>query len=522
LLINDLKEIEKFYNKNGYLDAQVQDVNIFWYDDSSKVMIFIVMDEGKPAILEDIELTGVKAASDEQILDLLNLKKGETVNFEQIAKGEAKIIEYYGNQGYLSASLTRNLVRDGLNATLLLDVNEGPQYILSDVNVEGNAKTRDWVIKKELKTQQGEILTYKDVELLRTRLYQQGLFQTINIETRPTPFSHIRDLNIKVEEKDAGELSFGGGYGSDEGLRLSGQIGYLNLFGRSAGVGLESRLSFKSRSLNARYNEPFFLKTSLFAESNLTWKYLEEPYFNRETQEMTLKIGKFLSDFWRLQEGYTLRRTMLYDLIPELAEAVGTGNTSLIFTESIFDTRDSKIYTRKGLYLYSRLSIAEPYILGNIGFLRTIGELRAFHPIFKPLIFAFQTKSENIFRLEEADIPLEEIFFLGGKGTVRGYPQNSLGPKTPSGIPTGGKFYYFSRAETRINVWKYLWLKSFIDNGGLYNNISSGKFNASSTGGGFGIRLALGMWTARLEYAWQFSREEIKPGAYYFDLGQEF
>ena len=521
LLTRDLKAVSDFYYQSGYLDARVVDFKIEWSADSSEVDISITLDEGEPVLIDSIEIIGIKKLQYEEIHEKLGLEKGNRIDFKAIAAGEAKVMRYYGNRGHLAATISKTIIREGNKADLIYSIDEGPQYVLGKVQIEGNEKTKNWVIKDEFRVERGGILTLDKIDTYRQRLYRQGLYRSIHLDIQPTPFDRIRDLRVIVEEKEAGELSFGGGYGSEERLRLSGHIGYINLYGRGTRIGLRTRMSSRIRSVETHYHEPHFLGSRFFFESGLSWRFNQEPNFDRETDELYLLLGRLKGHCCRFTWGYKYRQAILMDISPELAESQGHGRSSTFFTEANYDNRDSKIFTRRGIYANGRCGVAEPYALGDVGFLKAVGEIRGFKPIFGTMIFAVQGKSGRIFRLEEEKIPLEEMFFLGGAGSVRGYERNSLGPKTLSGTPTGGKFYYFLRGEIRLNLWKPLWIKTFFDNGGLFRNFSHARLAGSDSSGGLGLQVVWGIWTARIDYAWRID-DDILPGEIYFDVGQVF
>jgi outer membrane protein assembly factor BamA len=195
---------------------------------------------------------------------------------------------------------------------------------------------------------------------------------------------------------------------------------------------------------------------------------------------------------------------------------------SQLFVESIYDTRDSKILTRKGHLFRTKASVSHFLMKRQPGFLRLEGGIRKFIPIKRFGVLAFQMKSGSIFNASEDPVPLEERFFFSGNTNVRGYPKNFIGPKTTAGTPYGGEYFYLLRSELRIHIWHALWSKFFFDNGGIYRNITTSSWEGSANGLGTGIRILYGIWSARLEYAWKLEGNKFQPGRWYFELGQEF
>jgi len=522
ILIWDLKNINDFYHRHGYLASKIEDVDFNWSADSSLVNIAIDIVEGEPTIVRNVVFEGIDTVMIADFMDQMKLKIGQVLDFDKLSIYEDKILNYFGNQGYLSATITREIDINGNSAEIIFQIDTGIQYILGETFINGNTKTKTWVIEDLLNLRTGDILTLKAIDSFRKNIYSQGLFKSVDIDTKPTPFMHIKDLSVELVEKDAGELSVGGGYGSEEKFRLSGQMRYINLFGRATGISVKGHLSVKTRTFEVKYLEPHFLTSKFFFETGGFARYIIETNFKREQYEGIAGIGRFLNPILRLSTGYNYRKTILHDVVPSLEAELNGINSSEFFTELTLDSRDRKVFSRKGVYTNSHISVAEPYLIGDIGFLKLSQDARYYHSITKSMQLSFQGKAESVFRLEDKVIPIEELFFLGGSKSVRGYERNSLGPQTSDGYPEGGKFYYFLRSEFALKVWNPIWIKFFHDNGGLYRHFNTANFKGSYTGAGTGIQLLMGIWTARLEYAWQVEADKILPGRFHFDLGSSF
>ena len=521
LLLYDLKNVLDFYYRHGFLDAQVEDLRIEWCDDSSRVNIVIELNEGLPVFVDSVEILGVDSLTAMDLKNIITIEAGDRLDFDKIEVSEKKALGYSGMKGHLAAAVSRNIFRSNQSAVIQIAFNIGPRYYLGEVEVTGNDKTKLCFFLRALRLDKGELITYDKIEAYKQKLFQKGIFESIHISFKPGEADTVWNLQVEVRERDAGELSLGGGYGSETGPRLSGDFHYINLYGRGAGIGLKTLISPIIRNMEIDYYEPYLWRTALYFKSNGSWSYQEEPSFNREVRQGKIGLGLFLGKWWRIQGGYKVKYTYLSDVSPDLVETIGAGRVSLFDVEVNFDSRDSKIIPGRGVYFLSNLTISEPYIFGTIGFFKAEAEYRRFFTLLKPVIMATQFKSGYIVRLEDIPIPLEEKFFLGGSSTIRGYDRNSLGPKTALGTPKGGNFYYLLRSELRIHVWKYLGSKVFYDNGGLYKFMRAAESEDCSNSLGIGLTAAAGLWTARVEYAWRIE-QGLKPGAWYFEVGQAF
>ena len=521
LLIYDIKQLLDFYYGHGYQEAELSDLDIKWNSDSTAVDIVITLNEGTPVIVDSIFIEGVSPTYLKDANRLIQLKPGCRLDYSLLQQSAQAISQYYGEKAYLSATVSHNIRQAGHSASIIFSISEGRKYYLHQINVRGNEKTKNWVIRRESKMSAGDPLSLPLIDAYRRKLYRQGLFKTVHIESEIAEYDSLANLIVKVEETLPGEFSLGGGYGSEEQARLSAQWNYINMDGRAAAIGAEGKISVKNRFLSVKHFAPYILQSGFYFNGAITYSYKIEPSFDRETLELQSAFGYPLSEWWRINWGYTFRRSTLIDLPAELAAGFVGKTINQYSLEFIGDYRDSKIFSRRGSYYSALGAVSNPNSLLRADFARTDGDLRIFYPLNKNIISAFQLKSGALFELQIEQIPLEEKFFLGGANSVRGYDQNSLGPLTTQLTPQGGNFYYFLRHELRIVCYRLVYARFFCDNGGLYSYFSQAKLADSASSLGVGLGAVFGVWIGRIEYAWRL-QNGLKPGHIYFQIGQSF
>jgi|GEM_PF-1779616 len=521
LLIYDIKQILDFYYGQGYQETKLRDLQIQWNADSSAVDIIISLDEGRPVLVDSVIIQGVEAEHLPEIRKLIPLKSGGRLDYLLIRQSVDNISRYYGEKAYLSATVSHNIQQEAHSALIVFQIDAGIKYYLHSIRVRGSEKTKDWVIRRESNMSAGIPLTLPSIDSYRRRLYRQGLFKTVHIESEIAGYDSLANLTVTVEENLPGEFSLGGGYGSEERARLSVQWNYINMDGRAAAVGAEGKISETNRFLTLKHFAPYILRSGLYFHGGIAYSYQIEPDFNRETLELSGALGYPFLEWWRIDWGYTFKHSTLLDLPPDLAEGFIGDNIDQYGVELIRDTRDSRIFTRSGGYYAASGAVSNPHGLLRAEFLRSEADFRLFHTMNAKGISAFQFKSGALFELENAHIPLEEKFFLGGANSIRGYGQNSLGPLTNQMTPQGGNFYYFLRQEFRYELRPPLYVKVFIDNGGLYSYFSQAKLADSVSAAGMGLGAVFGVWGGRIEYAWRLENG-AKPGEIYFQIGQGF
>ncbi len=521
LLIYDIKRIIDFYYRRGFQDAILEDIRFEWRCDSSQVGITIILKEGTAVLIDSVIIIGVAGERFDEIRRRILVKEGERLDLQLIDRSISQVVRYYGDEGFLSATVAREIEQSGHSAVIIFNVSEGSRCYLNDIFISGNEKTKDWVIQRDMRLERGDLLTLKDIDSFRKRLYQRGIFRTVSITEAPTISDSSFNINVKVQEQYPGEFSVGIGYGSEERMRTSLQFGYINLYGRAAAIGLESKISYITRRVKLMHYAPYILKSGMFCNGSVLYSLDAEPNFNREKTEAIFRLGSFLTDFWRFELSYTYRKTTLLNLPSDLRELWQGGIVNQYGMEFTYDTRTSRIFTRGGNYLNIFFSISNPRGLERVDFMKLSGDYRFYESLSSRIVGALQVSSGSLLKLAVEEIPLEEKYFLGGINSLRGYSRNSLGPTTTLGTPQGGNFYYLLRAELRGFVYKPLYLKIFFDNGGLYSYLSQAKITGSYSSAGMGVGAMWGVWIGRLEYAWRLENR-IKSGMVIFQIGQAF
>lgn len=521
VLIRDLKDIIDFYYLHGFQKAGLEDLRIEWSDDSSMVDLKIYLNEGRPVIVDSISLTGVEKLPLQKVRKNLYFKTGDRLDLEVLEASSDAITGYYARQGYLDVRVLSRTDKNDSTANVAFEIYEGNEHYYHGIEVSGNARTKTWIIEKALRLKEGDEITLGNIEAFQRRLIKQGLYSSVKVSTDHFESDSLVNIIVDVVEKEPGEFSFGGGFGSEERARTAALLSYINLAGRAAALSIEGKLSKLDRSTALKHYAPYILRSGLHVRALTSYSRQIEPNFDREKIEAAASIGYNFSEWIRLACSYKFRRTTLSNLPLDLQDIYGGELFNLYGLELAADFRDNQIYTRRGIYGAVNGAISNPKGFGKADFLRGGFDFRAYRDFLSKVVAAVQIKSGSLLKLDLESIPLEERFFLGGTNSLRGYDRNSLGPRTSLGTPQGGNFYYFIRSEIRADVYLPVFIKIFIDNGALYKSLSAARIDGTSTSAGLGIGALWGVWSARLEYAWRLE-DTVKPGRIHFQVGQTF
>ena len=521
VLIRDLKDIIDFYYIHGFQQASLEDLRVEWNKDSSRVALKIYLNEGRPVIIDSISLAGIEKLPLAEVRKNLYLQSGDRLDLELLEASSDALTKYYAYKGYLDIRISSRIDYNDSTASIEYEIIEGVEHYYHGIEVRGNERTKTWIIEKALGLKKGGKITLRNIEAYQRRLIKQGLYRSVKVSTDHFESDSLVNIIVAVVEKEPGEFSFGGGYGSEERVRTAALLSYINLAGRAAALSSEGKLSQLERSAALQHYAPYILRSGLHARASASYSYRIEPNFDREIIEAAAGIGYNFSEWVKLAGSYNFRRTTLLDLPADLRDIYSGGHFNFYGLELTADFRDNQIYTRRGIYLEADGAISNPKGFGRADFLKGGFDFRIYRDFMRKVVAAVQIKSGSSIKLELETIPLEERFFLGGTNSLRGYDRNSLGPQTSLGTPQGGNFFYFIRSEIRADVRLPFFIKLFVDNGALYSSFSNAKINGTSTSAGLGIGALWGVWSARLEYAWKVE-DTIEPGRIHFQVGQAF
>jgi outer membrane protein insertion porin family len=399
--------------------------------------------------------------------------------------------------------------------------------------VRGNEKTRYEVIKRELQHAEGE--PYSDVLLAkeRQRLYRLGLFTDIDLE--PIDFGEkTRDVLIKVKEAKAGAVEFGLGYALYEDLRGFVELSYRNLWGMNRLGLLRTELSSLEERIILQYQEPWFMGRELPFRMFFLFEDREEiniddgdTRYRLERYTVSAGIERVLSRKMKAELYYELSRVETFDVQPDIVlskEDTGTLAISSVKPGLVYDTRDNPFEPKKGILAGFSVKVAPDILLSESNFVKLNAEGSIYQRLFKKVIFAASVRGGIAYGLGDTDeLPLVERFFLGGRTTVRGFEQDTLGPKGADGNPTGGNAFLLSNIELRASLMKDFGMVTFLDMGNVWIETADIDPIDLRYTSGIGLRYNTPVGPLRVDYGFKLDKEpEESSGEFHFSIGHAF
>jgi len=535
LVSSDIEALTEFFLSIGYSGVVVQSPEIVFGEGGVRVLFRI--QEGEPQLIRAIDFQGNRAITNEALLKVIPLTLGAPINEIDLSESKRKILEQYRKLGFADAQVAiKREVSDGIQVTFM--ITENSPLIFGKTLFRGNRRTRLSALYRELLHKEGDLFQHPLLLKERQRLYRTGLFSDIDIDTSE-PYQreghgelYFRDVIFTVKEAPAGSLEFGIGYGEYEHLRGFVEVGYKNLWGMNRQGSLRTELSSLEQRLMVSYFDPWFFRENLPLKSILIYEKKTERSIDTGDVRYRLKrtiaslgIERRLTKDIALDLYYDFSVVNTYDVKPDIIlsrDDTGTLIISALRTGLIYDTRDSPFDPKEGVIAGVSAKVASSLLLSETDFMKASFYFNKYYELTSGLVFALSVRGgvAKGFR-QTQELPLVERFFLGGRTTVRGYEQDTLGPKGSDGNPTGGNLFAMTNLELRTNLGKGIGIVAFLDGGNVWQttaDLSGLKYTT-----GLGLRYNTPVGPLRVDYGYKLNRQAGQSmGELHFSLGHAF
>lgn len=530
ILPYDMDILKEFYLALGYLGAEVLEPEVTVT--ANVVDIKITIKEGARTFLDSIEINGARIIPEEVIRKAIALHKGAPYNEVDIADARYRLMERYLERGFMDIEVNIKRGLDVNRAGIIFEINEGAQTLFGKTIISGNESTKTKVLTRELTHKEARPFNYSLLTKERQKLYKLGLFTEVTIEPLEKYEGH-RDVLLKVVEGNAGAVEVGAGYGDYEKYRGYLDISYKNLFGVNRYGSLRTEVSSLERRYMINYHEPWFLDTRIpfrvfllreeKTEKNIDTKEIS---YRLRRHSITAGFEKRLSNEFKGELYYEFSLVSTFDVKPDVIltrEDTGTIAISGIRPGIIYDTRDNPFDPRRGVLAGVTLKVASNYLFSETDFAKVVFNFNYYKELSRDFVMAFSFRGGSSQGFGSTrELPLVERFFLGGRNTVRGYAQDSLGPKGPDGTPTGGNAFLMTNLELRAAVGKNVGVVAFLDGGNVWVNTSDMRLSFKYTAGA-GLRYSTPVGPLRIDYGRKLRRDEGESGGeLHFSIGHAF
>jgi len=522
-LERDLDNLETFYAFQGFLDAEVRVEDTVLSPDSLRIGVLIGVREGPRWVVSEVTFEGNSALTAEELLDVVKVRPGTPLRSNRLAADRRLILDEYAARSYLDARVSQVVERDDAAKTAAVHyrIVEREPAVIGSIEVTGDDKTRQFVIEREFEFTVGEPFDFEKIGETQARLYRTGLFQSVWIEpAREDTGKGAKRLEVRVRERPSGRFDFTFGYAALDGIEVGAAIVNRNVQGQAIELGIEGTFSEYVRGTSVSVGDPWFTGRRVAANASGRYEWADERSYVAETVGAGFVLTKRFGDNLSLEGGYDLERTVVLEASEEVGE-FGANYTSNVLSALTYDSRDDILNAKRGMLARVEVDFASSHLGGTNDFARYELEWRGYKKLTRGRVGALA------FRLgwvkpqgDGADVPVNERYFAGGEGSVRGFDRNSLSPLDESGEPKGGRALVEARAEARFPVWKRLRAAVFVDAGQAFDDFTATKLTGLAVGAGTGLRYETRVGVIRFDAAIPIS-EKGSP-KYYLGVGQAF
>jgi outer membrane protein insertion porin family len=459
----DRELLRRYYLKNGYADFRVVSAVADVDREGKGFFLTFTVDEGQRYNFGRVNVeSSLPAFNTEAAAGGLSTKSGDIYNAEAVEKTVEALTVAVAQQGYAFGQVRTRVDRDPVSRTIsvVYVVEQGPRVYIERINITGNYRTEDYVIRREFRIAEGDAYNKVMVDQARQRLMLLGFFKDVKVNKEPGSAGDRVILSVAVEEQSTGELSFSAGYSSAEGVIGDVTYSERNFMGTGQFVQVKLSGSFVSYGIDASWTEPRFLDRNLSlgvdafvrnADYTAATGYTDAGYKDFKTGG-SLRFGFALLDNLWLNTNYTFIYEDIYglDSTAPLAvfEVAGRSIISSVGYSLVYDTRNNRKNPSRGVYVSFSQDFAG--IGGNVDYIRSVAEARGYYPITKDITLVGRAIGGTIQGWDGQLVRTVDDFYKGGE-TIRGFATAGLGPRDPlSQDSLGGKNFYAGTTEIRF------------------------------------------------------------------------
>jgi len=554
-LDGDVQKLKELYQDNGYADAQITDVKIDRLD-KKNVVVTIYITEGQQYHVGTLSVEGLHIVSEANFRKVIKVTEGKVFSPQKLQKDIKSVEDAYGVAGYADAKVNVQTTPAGPSiVNLSYKVDEGIQSFVEHINISGNSRTKDKVLRREIILSPGDVFDTVRVDISKKRLEGLQYFERVDTYASDTAVPGRKDLNVVVQEKRTGNLNFGLGFSTTDGLLGFAELAQGNFdimnWRTFTGAGQKFRarvqLGTETKNASIELSEPYFLDQRLAFGGRLffdEYNYFSDVYDQRD-YGFDIFMRKPITNFLSVKLDYTIQEIDIYninsslitqqlnDLINEEGQKNLESRVTLSFT---YDTRDSSFLTRKGTRIDLSAYVAGGPLGGDVQIYGFDFDAAQYFHLPYDTILLFNGEIASVANWNGGSIvPIFDRLYLGGASTLRGFKFRDVGPKDDEGNALGGNTMARLTVEYTIPIIERIRAAVFYDGGfvdpGSWNfganrvpstkGRFSGGFNQDI---GVGVRLDLPIGPLRLDYGFPIEEDSFssKSGQFQFSVGYQF
>ncbi len=521
----DQEKLRKFYFENGYADFKVKSAIAELSPQRDAFYLTFTIEEGPQYTFGDVKVETKLAKGRVPKLDeSIGTKTGDLYNATEVEDSIDRMVDTLGDAGFafvdINPDVTRRPGKEKI-IDLTYNISEGPKVYVERINIFGNMRTLDKVVRREFRLAEGDAYSSSKLKRTEQRLNNLGYFEKVTISPTQGSAPDQTQLDVEIAEKSTGEITFGAGFSTTDGALADVGVKERNFLGRGQELRARGLFAQRRQQFDVGFTEPYFLDRELSAGFDLyktTQDYRDQSSFDREAVGGVLRLGYALGEKTKHQLRYSIENNNITNIDPLASVYIrsqeGENLTSMIGHSIIYDDLDSRFAPTKGLYFRVNQDVAG--IGGDDRFLRHEVQSEYYYPIAKKWTFLAAGQAGHIVGVGK-DVRLSQRFFVGSK-EIRGFANSGIGARdTATDDALGGNMYYAATGELRfpIGLPEDLGVSgaTFVDIGSEWDIDETGPGVADSSNmrgsAGFGVAWASPFGPIRVDFAKAFLKQDF-------------
>ncbi|MCZ8124702.1 MAG: outer membrane protein assembly factor BamA [Magnetospirillum sp.] len=454
----DRELLRKYYLSYGYADFRVVSAIAELTPDREGFQVTFTLDEGERYRFGKIDVVSqIRDLKREDLIDRVAPSEGSWYDADKVEATVTGLSDFAAQRGFAFAEVRPRVSRDREARTIsvIFEVQEGPRVYVERINIVGNVRTTDKVIRRELTLVEGDALNTAKLRRSRDRIRGLQFFDRVEITNVPGDAPDRSVVNVEVQEKSTGEVSFGVGYSTSDGPLLDVSLRERNLLGRGQDIRVGGTLSGRRQQVDFSFTHPYFMDRNMSVGLDafrMQRDFQRESGYDYRTTGVVPRLSYPITEFLAQEVRYTLRNDEITNVAAGASTIVQDAAGSIVLSSvghsTLYDRRDDRQDPTDGYFL--RLSNDVAGAGGNAKFLRSGLAAGFFYPVAPEYVLAFSGEAGHIFGLSDDRVRLQHRYFLGGDN-LRGFRSQGVGPRDrATGGAIGGNTFYVGTAELQF------------------------------------------------------------------------
>ncbi len=549
----DLQVIQSAYYDRGFINVKVDKPSVTLSPDKRFIYISMRIEEGEQYTIGKLDFSGDLLISKEELGAKMASRSPEIFNRSLLARDIQAITDVYYDQGYAYANITpvTAVNADVKTIDLTFDVQKGEQVTIERIDIVGNTKTRDKVIRRQLRVYEGELFSGSGMRKSKDKVTQLGFFESVEVSHKPGSDNTHVVVQVEVKEKSTGTFQVGLGFSNVESFIFTAQVSQNNALGWGQSVSASAQLSGLRSYLQLSFYDPYFLDTNFIFSADFYRTQQDYFGFVRDATGGSVNVGYYILDDLSVNAGYTREYVTVqpgrdFDAEIPLSNQFRNGVTSAVKVSGSWDRRNNRLFPSSGFLQFASVEFAPGFLGSTFEFNRYTAYSRFYFPLPLGIVLKTNAQIGYIQALNPANpLPISEMYYLGGINTVRGYLLRSITPtiKVPSStrpdasvtdFGVGGDKQFIFNLEIEFPIFEKVGIRGviFYDAGNAFSpkhnffqeptyTLPLGLFHSV----GFGFRWFSPIGPLRFEWGVPLNRRPEKndqPLLFEFTIGNSF